>query len=506
MTDVRMPDGKVVRFPDTMPREQIKALIQSKYPDTAAPTAAAVTTAPDRGMLDAGLRGAADTLSFGFDDELAAGLRTGFGFLGDYGKDVASTRERKAAAQEQHPIAFTAGQVGGALPTMLVPGAGVVRGANLAVKIGKGILSGAAAGGLYGAGSGEGGLQNRVRSAGEGALAGAATGAVLPLAGKAIGSMVGAKAGRAAVPDVAALKSSSQALYKAADNQGLLIEPKAFDAAVNRIVFDAQAKGIDKTIHTKAMAALTRLQEAKGVANNLQDVETLRRVVGEAGKSIDPSERYMAGRIREGLDDFMSNLKPSDVIAGDPKAAVGMIKEARKLWSLKAKGDLLADLYQRAELSPSGLENGLRTEFRNLAKNAKKMRGFSPSEQKEIRRIATGGSLQTLLRTVGKAAPTGIVSGSGATGSGALLGALFGGPGGAAIGAAAVPALGAAGRKIATLAKKAQFNRLDATVRNAGVKPFDPAAALLADQRAQLLLGSGGRGALLPAILGMPSR
>lgn len=40
MTDVRMPDGTVVRFPDSMPRDQIKALIQTKYPDTAAPQAA----------------------------------------------------------------------------------------------------------------------------------------------------------------------------------------------------------------------------------------------------------------------------------------------------------------------------------------------------------------------------------------------------------------------------------------------------------------------------------
>lgn len=33
MVDVRAPDGRIVRFPDDMPREEIRAFIQSKFPD-----------------------------------------------------------------------------------------------------------------------------------------------------------------------------------------------------------------------------------------------------------------------------------------------------------------------------------------------------------------------------------------------------------------------------------------------------------------------------------------
>jgi hypothetical protein len=32
MPDVRMPDGAVFRFPEDMPREQIRSLIASKFP------------------------------------------------------------------------------------------------------------------------------------------------------------------------------------------------------------------------------------------------------------------------------------------------------------------------------------------------------------------------------------------------------------------------------------------------------------------------------------------
>lgn len=49
MTDVRMPDGQVVRFPDDMAHDQIKALIQTKYPDQmAAATIDEIQAAYDR--------------------------------------------------------------------------------------------------------------------------------------------------------------------------------------------------------------------------------------------------------------------------------------------------------------------------------------------------------------------------------------------------------------------------------------------------------------------------
>ncbi len=46
MPKVRMPDGKVVAFPDDMPREEIKAMITKKYPDAAKAPVQAATPAP----------------------------------------------------------------------------------------------------------------------------------------------------------------------------------------------------------------------------------------------------------------------------------------------------------------------------------------------------------------------------------------------------------------------------------------------------------------------------
>jgi len=98
-----MPDGAQVRFPDDMPREQIRDMIASKFPEVAqqAPKPQAVDPRDSfLGKVDATMRGAADMMSFGFADEIAAGLGTGFGYLGDYDKELARQRGIDDAASE----------------------------------------------------------------------------------------------------------------------------------------------------------------------------------------------------------------------------------------------------------------------------------------------------------------------------------------------------------------------------------------------------------------------
>ena len=86
MPKIRMPDGVIVAFPDDMPKEQIRSLIASKFPDAVAgPDSPAVAemkqfagqALQDKGAgigrsIDSAVRGAADTTSFGLADEAAA--------------------------------------------------------------------------------------------------------------------------------------------------------------------------------------------------------------------------------------------------------------------------------------------------------------------------------------------------------------------------------------------------------------------------------------------------
>lgn len=161
------------------------------------------------GTLDAGIRGAADTLSFGFADEFAAamGALTGVGGeFGEYNRNLEAQRTMDRDDEERHSVSRITGQLAGGVAGgvgLAKSGATLVRaGQSLPVAMGAGAVEGAAFGAAQGFGSGEGGVGERVASAGEGAAWGAPIGAAAPVVAKGVGALTRAMRG-AGHPDPA---------------------------------------------------------------------------------------------------------------------------------------------------------------------------------------------------------------------------------------------------------------------------------------------------------------
>ena len=267
-------------------------------------------------------------------------------------------------------------------------------------------------------------------------------------------------------PTADQLQAASNNLYTHARQQGLLVSHTVYDRAIDDITRNIQRLGIDPTIHPESFAALQRLQSERGISQDLQDIDTMRQILGDAAGSIKPADAMRAASMRDQLDNFMNNLQPADVLAGNPRQAATLITQARSLWSRQAKAREIGELFRRADLSApnfsgSGMENALRTEFRALAKNQQRMRRFTAEERAAIENVARGGrsriSLTNLLRMAGKFAPTGVVSSALSGGAGFGIG----GP----VGAVALPAGGFAARALATRATMRNANAVDELVR-----------------------------------------
>lgn len=229
MTDVRMPNGDVVRFPDDMPADQIKDLIAKKFPDVVnapeaeTPALQEAAMQPEAGPVEAVARGAAQGATFNLADEIAGGgaqRKTQFDTAmerdrlakmvaaseaGDWDTYRALQKETYAAGQEAgqerrdeyrardeqvrqgNPKSFLAGEVLGAVGT----GMGAAKGgfsltANAAKsalpkRIAAGMAEGAAYGSAYGAGGAEEG--ERLSGAASGGGIGAVAGGAIPVAG-----------------------------------------------------------------------------------------------------------------------------------------------------------------------------------------------------------------------------------------------------------------------------------------------------------------------------------
>ena len=105
-----------------------------------------------------------------------------------YNDAVDKIRQYQQQVDEQHPIASTVGQVGGALATSLLPVGVAGQGAGLAARAGIGAATGGAYGALYGAGAGTT-PEDRLTQAATGGVLGAATGGIIPPVAAGIGKI-----------------------------------------------------------------------------------------------------------------------------------------------------------------------------------------------------------------------------------------------------------------------------------------------------------------------------
>lgn len=239
------------------------------------------------------------------------------------------------------------------------------------------------------------------------------------------GALVAGGAGavrRPKVPDaptVDELKAASQTLYKSQAVKGMAIEPFSFDMAVGKIAQDVKQAGIDKTLHPDSMAALKRLEDARGTAPTLEELDTLRQIAGDAAMSVNPREARIASKIVQGIDDYLNNLKPADVISGDPKTSVEALTKARELWAKKSKGETIDIMFERAKnavganYTQAGFQTAIRQQFRWLAdpKYPQRMRGWTPAEKAAVNKVVRGGPIENVLRLIGRGAARGPFTG-----------------------------------------------------------------------------------------------
>lgn len=331
--------------------------------------------------------------------------------------------------------------IGQFAPAMAAPGSLLVRGARM-------IVPGAAS---EAAGEATAGKPYEGAARLVGALAGAGgVGAARQLAESATVAKT--------IPSTSQIKQAANAAYTKAEQAGVVVKNSEVKNLGNTITQAVEDAGIDPTLHPKATAALKRITDSTGDLS-LKKMDILRRVANGAAGSIDKDESRIAHIILDHIDDFVENLGPGSVVSGNTADATSALKEARSLWAKQAKSSVIDNLMERAKnraetIGGSGLENAIRVEFRQLAQNPKRLRGFSQEERDAISQVARGGPIANVARTIGKLAPTSAIPIL------SELGAYAVDPR-----ALALPVAGIAGRAVATGLTKRSANAASALVR-----------------------------------------
>lgn len=404
--------------------------------------------------------GAMQGLGFNFGDEAIGKLEAMTG--GDEQFAVERAREMDRRAQE-NPLAYYGGFVPGAVASALSMGKAVGLGgkalgigapASMGGKVVAGGLMGATQGGLAGAGAAEEG--GRIGGAKDGALIGVGLGIAAPLVSAAAGkiwSMLrtpsALKAAARGAPSTAELRAAGNAAYKAVDDAGVVVKPDEFARAVGGITDDMRANGMWEgagkgAIAPKSVALTDALSDvatdpkyAGGVP--FSTIDTMRKVAGAPASDVaNKLESSLGMRAISGLDDFVNNLRPDQVVSGNADEIGGLIGNARSIWSKMLKSGLIDDAMEKSQNYASGEASGLANRFRTMLNNPKLAKLFTEAEKVAMRRVINGTAGEKALRYLGggigqvASMATGASLGGTAGPVGGLLGAGIGAAGSAA--------------------------------------------------------------------------
>ena len=264
-------------------------------------------------------------------------------------------------------------------------------------------------------------------------------------------------------PAEAELAQQSTQLFNQARDSGVVFKPQQFAQKMTDVGAELRTEGYTPTAYPKITGVLSELQDVTR-PKDFVELQALRKIISGVQASIDPTERRLASILKSNFDDYVANA-PETAISAGTKQGVQAWKDARDTYAKLSKSEIFTDMLEKAELdktkfSMSGTENALTSQLRNLAKNDKKMRLFTPLEQEAIKQALKGSTKQNVLRLFGKFSPTSAVSSIPA-----LLATSVSGPVGLAMTAGAMGS-----RVAATKMRKSDVKNLAALMRAGGKK------------------------------------
>lgn len=426
-------NGIVHEFPEGTSKDVIRGALSKKYPKSEKKPSLAKT------VFDQGMQGA----TFGFADEVTdrigagiASLVTGQSYGDLLGIARQGTQKELQNQLEQRPVLSIASNLigglatGGALSTTKtaanLANAGTKTGnflrlGNTGTNVVKGAAAGSASGAVYGAGTAKEG--ERLDAAREGAVIGGVGGAFVPVAGATLSRINRALGKKSPVLNSEQIRKQASKLYNKADETGGVLKADFVDDFLLKAERDLLSD--DEIIRNMRsnkplMEAFDDLSAFKGQPMSLQRAQALDEQLGDMiSANMDMGRPNKVGK---SLIDVQSNLRnmiddvDQNLIEGG-KEGFEALKEARKLWSTSRKLADIERIIQRAELMDNPA-TGIKTGFRTLLNNPKRLKGYSKVERKAIKKAAQSGVVTDSLRILGsRLIPIASISTGGGLGS-----------------------------------------------------------------------------------------
>jgi hypothetical protein len=267
-------------------------------------------------------------------------------------------------------------------------------------------------------------------------------------------------------PTMEELKQAAVKGFKDPKVEGLVVKSDAITTWADLVRLQLGDLGVNEFLAPKTWGTLAKLDNpAAGSVVTGKGIYSLRRVLGNAAKSADPTERFAANTAIDSLDSSMARLPNNAIISGDPDAVAKIWSDARGNYAAAKHSETIQQAITNARNNASSsysggnIDNAMRQQFKSILKSRALRRGFTPEELDWMQRMVVRGStVGNMARAVGKT-----LGGAGGfpTVLASSLGAAELGPAGAF-----APVIGYAFKKLSDVMTKTQIDKLDLLVRS----------------------------------------
>lgn len=280
--------------------------------------------------------------------------------------------------------------------------------------------------------------------------------------GGAGGGLLGAKAvspqmAKPAIQELDQLRAAKDAAYRAVDNSGARYSDTAINDMIQRIDNKWASMSFNPVRHDKAMAFVPQLQKLYNSSPSLTELDQFRQVAyRDSVQGVDDANAEFGKIILKEIDKLIDGASQNMMAQGDPAMAAALVNQARKTNKVyKASEEVMGklDKSERQALKTgkgTNQDNALRQKVDELINQGDGdfYKRQPKTVQDKMQEIVRGTKPRNFARSLGAAAPSGIVSATGGGAIGAWLGSLLG-PAGTVAGAIGVPAVGYVSKKIA---------------------------------------------------------
>lgn len=236
-----------------------------------------------------------------------------------------------------------------------------------------------------------------------------------PLALTALSLAGGYAGGKAATPKVKMptadeLGARATASYKAAEQAGVRVSQPALAQLGSDVRTRLSGVQYDPGTQPQVRKWVGILDRNLKGPLSFEKLDALHSdIMAEARTVSNSRTRMMLQEIGATLDDFMFNLKPSQVNAGNVGAAAALVKDARQLYRSKSAIRLLDDAAETAldstKQNKGTFTDNIRNEYRKILRG-KNFSRLSPEVQATVRNVANGTISSRFLDRLGQMSPT----------------------------------------------------------------------------------------------------